>query len=103
MYWIVPIMVPAVVIGEKGLASLTVWAADKRGALDGPAGKSVAADFAGPKFISFAPPLVSMMFLGFKSRCTIPWRCATVSASATAIPIFKVSAKRPYEGAPPEF
>src|ERR1700691_1264847 len=34
MYWIVPIIVPAVVSGETGVASLMVWAADKRGALE---------------------------------------------------------------------
>src|ERR1700676_2301839 len=37
-----------------------------------PAGTPAPADLAKPKSISFAPPLVSMMFPGFESRWTIP-------------------------------
>ena len=38
--------------------------------------------FANPKSSNFAPDFVSMMLPGFKSRWTIPWRCALSSASA---------------------
>ena len=38
--------------------------------------------FANPKSSNFAPDFVSMMLPGFRSRWTIPWRCALSSASA---------------------
>jgi hypothetical protein len=50
-------------------------------------------------------PAVSMMFPGFRSRCTMPLRCATASASATAIPTLKTSFSgiAPLRNFPPEF
>ncbi len=42
--------------------------------------------FARPKSSSFTPDFVSMTLPGFKSRCTIPCRCALSSASAISIP-----------------
>src|SRR5438876_7589731 len=42
-----------------------------------------AVGFARPKSISLAPVLVSMTLLGFRSRCTMPARCALSSAPAT--------------------
>ena len=67
---------PAAVSGVNGLGPLIVAAAVNEGAADPdpvpvlctPSG------FASPKSISFAPPAVSMMFPGFRSRCTMPLR-----------------------------
>ena len=42
--------------------------------------------FARPKSRSFTPDFVSMTLPGFRSRCTIPCRCALSSASAISIP-----------------
>jgi hypothetical protein len=39
-----------------------------------------------PKSSSFTPVFVIMTLPGFKSRCTIPCRCALSSASAISIP-----------------
>jgi hypothetical protein len=44
--------------------------------------------FARPKSNSFAPAFVSITFAGFRSRCTIPCRCALSSASAISAPTF---------------
>ena len=92
MYWIVPMIVPAVVSGLRGLGPLSVAAAVNEGAdADPEADVCIPSGFASPKSISFAPLWVSMMFPGFRSRWTIPFRCATASASATAIPTLKTS------------
>ncbi len=37
---------------------------------------------ASPKSMIFGPSLVSMTFVGVRSRCTMPCRCATASTSA---------------------
>jgi hypothetical protein len=73
MYWMVPMMLPAVVSGLSGVGPLMVGAAVNEGTEPdaGPVA-CVLNGFAKPKSISFAPPGVSMMLLGFKSRCTIP-------------------------------
>ncbi len=85
----VPTILPAVVSGLNGLGPLSVAAAvNEGGAVPDPeAALCKPSGFARPKSINFAPPAVSMMFPGFRSRCTIPLRCATASASATAMPI----------------
>src|SRR6202140_2413388 len=92
MYWMVPMMLPAEVSGLTGLGPLKVRAAVNEGADPDPVPVVCSpSGLASPKSISFAPPWVSMMFPGFKSRCTMPCRCATASASATAMPILKIS------------
>ena len=58
-----------------------------------------ARNFARPKSSSFAPLAVSMILAGFKSRWTIPWRCAW--SSALAISIAYVSARPTTGGRPP--
>ena len=68
MYWIVPSSSPAVVSGEIGLIPLIVFAAESRGAAAPSDAIPASAAFARPKSISFAPPFVSMMLPGFKSR-----------------------------------
>ena len=90
MYWIVPTMLPAVVNGLAGLSPVRVAAAVNEGAAP-EAGAAMPKGLAKPKSISFAPDLVSMMFAGFKSRCTMPARCANSKASATSAPIFSTS------------
>ena len=42
--------------------------------------------FASPKSSSFTPDFVSITLPGFRSRCTIPCRCALSSASAISTP-----------------
>ena len=49
---------------------------------------SAAVGLARPKSSNFAPVEVSMMFPGFRSRCTIPARCALSSAYAICAPYF---------------
>src|SRR6266849_5210695 len=88
----VPMMLPAAVSGLNGLGPLNVAAAVNEGAAPDPVPVfRRPSGLASPKSISFAPPWVSMMFPGFRSRCTMPWRCATASASATAMPVLKIS------------
>jgi hypothetical protein len=76
MYWKVPRIVPSCVrfgpaVGNEVSA----------------AGFDVAAiAFASPKSRSFTPDFVSMTLPGFKSRCTIPCRCALSNASAISTP-----------------
>ena len=43
--------------------------------------------FASPKSSSFTPDFVSITLPGFRSRCTIPCRCALSSASAISIAV----------------
>ena len=57
------------------------------------AGAAIPKGLAKPKSISLAPDLVSMTFAGFKSRWTMPARCANSKASATSLPIFSTSFK----------
>ena len=57
MYWIVPMIAPAIVNGDIGLASLIVRAADKRGGLDPETPRLGLVAFAKPKSINFAPPV----------------------------------------------
>ena len=45
--------------------------------------------FARPKSSSFAPDFVSTTLPGFRSRWTMPARCAVSSADATSIAIVK--------------
>ena len=49
---------------------------------------------ASPKSKIFAPDLVNMMLLGFKSRCITPARCACSSPSAISAPIVKTCSNR---------
>ena len=76
IYCGVPMMVPRPV---SGVDSVTV--AVMAAMLPVTAGRN----FATPKSSSFAPLLVSMMLLGFRSRCTTPARCALSSASAISM------------------
>ena len=48
--------------------------------------RAAAWSFARPKSRSFTPDFVSMTLPGFKSRWTIPCRCALSSASAISMP-----------------
>ena len=48
---------------------------------------AAASGFARPKSSSFTPVFVSMTLPGFRSRCTIPCRCALSSASAISIAV----------------
>ena len=73
MYWMVPMMLPAVVSGLSGLGPLVVGMAVGIAVNDGAAPEPVAAVcapsvLARPKSISFAPAFVSMTLPGFKSR-----------------------------------
>ena len=79
MYWNVPRIVPASV-------RFSFW-------LPITVGSDVTADctggaiaFARPKSRSFTPDFVSITLPGFKSRWTIPCRCALSSASAISVP-----------------
>ena len=72
MYWNVPTMEPSCVSGLCCVAASRLT--------------SMTLDFARPKSSSFAPDFVIMMLPGFRSRCTIPARCALLSASATSMP-----------------
>lgn len=69
MYWKVPTMLPSVVSGLSGLGPLNVgMAVNDGGAPDPVAVVCAPSGLASPKSISFAPPCVSMMFPGFRSR-----------------------------------
>jgi len=76
---IVPAPVSGAIVAEGGVPSIAPLLNPRTG--DG-------ATFAKPKSSSFTtggadpPPRTSMMFEGFRSRCTIPSRCALSSASA---------------------
>ena len=50
-------------------------------------GAAGAIAFASPKSSSFTPDFVSITLPGFRSRCTIPCRCALSSASAISIAV----------------
>ena len=78
MYWNVPRIVPSAVIGVAcvGIAESP----------ESTAGVVAPRHLASPKSRSFAPDFVSMTLPGFRSRCTIPWRCALSSASAISRP-----------------
>src|ERR1700693_3797369 len=90
MYCIVPTTVPAMVTGEAILA--TVATAENAGtATCAPDANELS--FASPKSSNFVvPPLVNITLPGFRSRCTMPLRCALSRASATSIPMRRVSA-----------
>ena len=72
MYWKVPTIVPSSVRG---------WSAVFRDEIDATAAFP-SAGRARPKSSSFAPARVIMTLPGFKSRCTIPRRCAASRAEA---------------------
>src|SRR5215472_1707818 len=78
IYGNVPAIVPCSLSGEGMVAAVSVATLAK-----------ATAGFASPKSSSFAPIGVSMMFPGFKSRCTTPLPCALSSASA-------ICAQRPF-------
>ncbi len=86
MYWNVPRIVPSCVRFSPVAAPITVGSdvAPDDGALVG------AIAFASPKSSSLTPVFVSITLPGFRSRCTIPCRCALSSASAISTPIFSV-------------
>ena len=75
MYWNVPRMDPCSV---RGFCCV--------GSDDNSFAASRSCSLASPKSTSLAPGGVSMMFPGFKSRCTTPSRCALSSASASSMP-----------------
>jgi hypothetical protein len=52
-------------------------------------GAIVRVDFASPKSISLAPDFVSMMLLGFRSRCTTPVRWAPSRPWPVSMPYFR--------------
>ena len=56
-----------------------------------PAG-SASCCFASPKSSSLTPVAVSMTLLGFRSRCTMPCRCAVSRASAISSAMGRASA-----------
>ena len=79
MYWNVPRIVPSCV--------------RLFGMLPSAVGSDVTADctggaiaFANPKSSSFTPDFVIITLPGFRSRCTIPCRCALSSASVICVP-----------------
>ncbi len=75
MYWKVPRIVPSWVS--------PCWVgSDVRLAFS--AGGAIT--LASPKSRSFTPDFVSITLPGFRSRCTIPCRCALSNASAISIP-----------------
>ena len=78
MYWNVPRIVPSCV---RFCAGATVGSAVKPDVCD--AGPMA---LASPKSRSFTPDFVSMTLPGFRSRCTIPCRCALSRASAISMP-----------------
>ena len=77
MYWKVPRIVPSAV--SAGPSRRRVTSARE-------AGDAGCTALARPKSSSFTPDFVSITLPGFKSRCTIPCRCALSSASAISIP-----------------
>ncbi len=77
MYWNVPTIVPCSV---SGLAS--VWSDDCAGTTADPSPGRAAR----PKSRSLTPPRVSITLPGFRSRWTIPARCAASSACAIWAP-----------------
>ena len=92
MYWIVPIIVPAVVSGETGLGLAQGPAAGKRRRRADPSAAAGTPRISpGRKSISFAPAFVSMMFPGFRSRCTMPLAVRDRKCFGYGIPIFKIS------------
>ena len=77
MYWNVPSTVP-----------FSVRWAGVVGNIDSPAPPTTGPRLlASPKSSSLAPLLVSMMLPGFRSRWTMPARCALSSADAISIAI----------------
>jgi hypothetical protein len=62
MYWMVPMIAPAVVSGVSGLGPLSVAAAVNEGGADAePDALCIPTGFASPKSISFAPVCVSRL------------------------------------------
>src|SRR5271169_2416977 len=88
MYCMVPTSVPATVTGEAMLA--TVATAENAGAAEF-VPEAKACSLASPKSSNLAPALVSMTLPGFRSRWTIPLRCALSRASAISIAMRRVS------------
>ena len=81
MYWSVPRTVPRAVSGSLSCTRV--------GMLDAPEigrAPAVTSDLASPKSSSFTPDFVSMTLPGFRSRWTMPCRCALSRASAISIP-----------------
>ena len=81
MYWNVPRIVPRSVSGWETCASVAITDAPETGRAP-----AVASGLARPKSRSFTPDFVSITLPGFRSRWTIPCRCALSSASAISIP-----------------
>ena len=79
MYWKVPRIVPSCVRFCAVASSVGSDVAPE-------AGVAAAIPFASPKSSSFTPDFVSITLPGFRSRCTIPCRCAFSSASAISCP-----------------
>ena len=79
MYGTVPTRLPSVVSGPSCVGS-ALSAEPDGGSLR--TGRSLAR----PKSSSFVPDFVIMTLPGFRSRWTMPWRWATLSASAISIP-----------------
>ena len=81
MYWNVPSTVPRSVRGRLACISVA-----RRESLEVETPAAPAWNFARPKSSSFTPDFVSITLPGFRSRWTIPCRCALSSASAISIP-----------------
>ena len=82
MYWNVPRIVPSrVTFGAPATVGPDVRA---------DCGCAGAIALASPKSSSFTPDFVSITLPGFKSLCTIPWRCALSSASAISVPYRRI-------------
>ena len=79
MYWNVPRIVPSCVSGARPACVGTEVSPSPF-----PEGEGIA--LASPKSSSLTPDFVSMTLPGFRSRCTIPCRCARSSASAISTP-----------------
>ena len=77
MYDSVPTMTPSRVTSGAEVCAEVTSPPDRKGETD----------FARPKSSSFAPDFVSMTLAGFKSRWTMPFRCAAVSAAHISAPI----------------
>ncbi len=81
MYWKVPSTVP------RSVSGWLAWACVARTeAPEITLSRAAAWNFARPKSRSLTPDFVSITLPGFKSRCTIPSRCALSSASAISMP-----------------